>query len=330
MLHLQPFPKEAEQENFDVENPFLIIPAPFSVLQDTAVTELCDIWLWQSLRLIWRPLNFIILFHTIPTDPAVSLYLLWPVWGWGQLHLVVKGPEQELEPELQLLCLPSCTSQGSDRVRNRGSCFVCSRLTENPLLVSPHVSKHPPLLSGPECNRKPHSGRGFHFILYSVLVHVRHLGNWAINLFFMLILGMFSPAFRIYFLKSQEETFWQLPSAGVYLWPLSDLGFQPVLVCACGNQGCWALLRTGSAAPLSLQLCLKSRRNLSPPSDGQSVSDRKPSAFHVPSGAGKSTKWKMVKVSCTVQQPKVPENRNWKFFWVHSSILLSLPHTPTR
>lgn len=111
MLYLQSFSKEAEQENFDVGNPFLIIPVPFSVLQDTAVTEVCDIWLWQSLRLIWRPLNFIILFHTIPTDPAVSLYLLWPAWGWCQLDLVAKGPEQELEPVLQLLCFPSCTSQ---------------------------------------------------------------------------------------------------------------------------------------------------------------------------------------------------------------------------
>lgn len=111
MLYLQSFPKEAEQGNFAVENPFLIIAVPVSFLQDTAVTGPCDLWLWQSLRLIWRPLNFIIRFHTIPTDPAVSLYLLWPVWGCCQLNLVAKGPEQELEPVLQLLCLPSCTSQ---------------------------------------------------------------------------------------------------------------------------------------------------------------------------------------------------------------------------
>lgn len=175
MLHLQSFPKEAEQENFDVENPFLII----SLYCRTQEWQRCVI---HDCGHHWD-LNFII--HTIPTDPAVSLYLLWPVWGWDQLHLVAKRPQQELEPLIHLLCLPSCTSQGNGRVRNRGSCFFCSRLTENP----PHLSKAPPLLSVPECNIKPHSGRGFHFILYFVLVHVRHLGNWAINWFVMLIFG---------------------------------------------------------------------------------------------------------------------------------------------
>lgn len=99
--------------------------------------------------------------------------------------------------------------------------------------------------------------------------------------------------------------------------------FPALLVCACGNQGCWALLKIGSAAPPSPQLCLKSRRNFRPPSAGQSVSDRKPSAFHVPPGAGKSTKGKMVKVSCTDQQHKIPENRNWKYFqFIHQSCSL--------
>lgn len=37
MLCLQSFSKEAEQDNLSVENPFLIIAAPLSVLQDTAV-----------------------------------------------------------------------------------------------------------------------------------------------------------------------------------------------------------------------------------------------------------------------------------------------------
>lgn len=43
MQYLQSFSKEAEQENFDVENPVLIIPVPFCLLQHTRVTEVCDI-----------------------------------------------------------------------------------------------------------------------------------------------------------------------------------------------------------------------------------------------------------------------------------------------
>lgn len=142
MQYPQSFSKEAEQENFDVENPFLIIPVPFSLLQDTAVTEVCDIWLQQSPRLIWRPLNSIILFHSIPTDPVVSLYLLWPVWGCCQLNLVAKRPQQELELVLQLLCLPSCTSQRQWQGKERRNLLCQLQFNrKSSLLVSPHTSK---------------------------------------------------------------------------------------------------------------------------------------------------------------------------------------------
>lgn len=57
------------------------------------------------------------------------------------------------------VCLPE-PLKGNNRARNRGTCFVCSSLTQNPLLVSQYT----PLLSGPECNIKSHSGRGFNLI----------------------------------------------------------------------------------------------------------------------------------------------------------------------
>lgn len=145
-----------------------------------------------------------------------------------------------------------------------------------------------------------------------------HLGNWGVNLFVMLILGIFSPAFRICFLKRQEEAFWQLPSAGVYFWALSDVSTQLMETRAV------ALLRPGSAAPLSPAGSYTEEKP-QPPSDEQSVSDRKSSAFHEPSGAGKSTKTKMLKVSRAVQQPKVPENRNWKSFQLFINPALSAP-----
>lgn len=73
---------------------------PAQNASDRGAAVLCDIWLWQSLRLIWRRLNFITLFHIVATDPVMSLHLLRSVRGWFLLILVAKEPQEELGPVL--------------------------------------------------------------------------------------------------------------------------------------------------------------------------------------------------------------------------------------
>lgn len=91
------------------------------------------------------------------------------------------------------------------------------------------------------------------------------------------------------------------------------------------SQACWAVLRLGSLS--FLQLWLTSRGNITPPSDEQSVSQTgNLQALHITSQAGKSTKWKTCKVSCTIWQAKLPENMNRKFFQLIQSLSFSPIH----
>lgn len=74
----------------------------------------------------WRPPDFIILFHIIATDPAMSLNLFRSVWGCSQLIFTAKGPQWELGPVSQLFaCLPA-PPDGNSEGNDRGTHFIYS------------------------------------------------------------------------------------------------------------------------------------------------------------------------------------------------------------
>lgn len=63
------------------------------------------------------------------------------------------------------VCLPA-PLKGNDKGKEQRNLLCLLQFNrKSSLLVSPHVSKYTPLLSGPGCNIKSHSGRGFHSIL---------------------------------------------------------------------------------------------------------------------------------------------------------------------
>ena len=98
-----------------------------------------DIWWWQSLGHIWGAWVSLFCSTSLP---------LTPLCGWFQRILSAKGLQEELRLKLQLLHLLSCIPKG-----NRGTCFVCTSLTENPLcscILNQSKNNYP--LTGSDCN----------------------------------------------------------------------------------------------------------------------------------------------------------------------------------
>lgn len=179
-------------------------------------------------------------------------------------------------------------------------------------------------------------GFAFYSVLWrTVLVQVRHFSSSVVYLLsssYNCWAHSLQPS-EFLFLKVEKkhfDTFPQQVFLARYFWPLSDISIPLVCICACGKPSMLGSPESWFCCPSFLSCDLHQGETSLPCQMSSLPQTRNFQALHVTSQAGKSTKWKMCKVSRTVQQPKLPENRKWKSFQLYSLILLFLPHTPTR